>query len=172
MLNRNLSDFIAHLTMERGLAPNSVRSYSTDLNDFLAYMQDTRQINSAAGVKRDHILDYLTMLQEERQDAPATLARRLVALKLFFRYLTEEEVVTENVTELMDSPRLWRLLPDYLSEEEVENFLAIFRNVEEWTPLALRNLTMMELLYSSGLRVSELADLEVSALNADRKSVV
>ena len=162
MLERQKEYFLQHLVMERGLAPNSVRAYGSDLESFFDYLT-RRGLDAASAVKRDDILDYLGEQQEVGMES-ATLARRLISIKLFFRFLQQEGQLEQDVTAVMDSPKLWQLLPDFLSTDEVDRLLAAY-GTDPDQPLEFRNRVMLELLYASGLRVSELAGLPVSAVD-------
>lgn len=152
-----LDRFLGYLVLERQLSPNTIAAYRSDLTQFAEFLQAHGQAAWAA-VQRDHILDFLDAASH-RGEAAATIARRLVSIKVLFRYLSQEKLVPVNVTDPMDSPRLWRLLPDFLSEAEVTRLLQAFRHPKD--PLAQRNRTILEVLYASGLRVSELAGLRV-----------
>lgn len=163
-LLQRINEFLGHATLERGLAKNSIAAYKSDLGQLAAYLV-SKDIADWASVERSDLVDFLEELRD-RDQAPATLARKMVATKVFFRYLFQENLVSRNVTEVMDGPRLWQMLPGFLTSEEVEQFLDSFRRPVD--ALGHRNETMMELLYASGLRVSELADLRVDNLKFDQ----
>ncbi|MGI5925218.1 MAG: site-specific tyrosine recombinase XerD [Lentisphaeria bacterium] len=155
-----LTDFIGHLCLERGLAKNTAAAYASDLNVFFDAL-DTTGIDELSEVTRDDILDFLEASQRQGLEA-ATIARRLVAIKVFFRFLVEEGHLRTDVTEIMESPRLWRLVPDFLSIAEVDALLHAFSGKE---PLELRNRALLELLYASGLRASEIVNLRLDGVN-------
>lgn len=149
--------------MERGLANASVEAYVHDMKCFCTYMEGIG-INEPESVCRDDILDFL----EDSQGAgleSATLARRLVSIKVFFRFLCIEKILKTNVTEIMEGPRLWRIVPDFLSTAEVDALLSVFSGKE---PLAVRNRTILELLYASGLRASEMCNLRMDGVDFAR----
>lgn len=155
-----LHNFTDDLLLERGLSANTVSAYSSDLLFFLAFLENFG-IADIAQVKRDHILDFL---EEEKSSGRAisTIARRLVAIRIFFRWLANEKAIASDITEVMDSPRFWKLLPEFLSLTEVESLLGAFKGR---SPLELRNRALLELLYASGLRVSELTDLRLDGVD-------
>jgi len=155
-----LQTFSEDLVLERGLSANTVAAYSSDLNFFLEFLESAG-INQAFQVQRDHILDFL---EEEKGHgcAMATLGRRLVAIRVFFRWLAREKAITGDITEVMDSPRFWKLIPEFLSLSEVEALLNAFKGR---SPLELRNRALFELLYASGLRVSELTGLRLDGVD-------
>ncbi|MDD4537846.1 MAG: site-specific tyrosine recombinase XerD [Lentisphaeria bacterium] len=159
-MREHLSDFIGHLCLERGLAKNTATAYASDLAVFFDAL-DAAGINDAAAVTRDDILDFLEASQQHGLEA-ATIARRLVAIKVFFRFLVQEGLLHADVTEIMESPRLWRLVPDFLTVAEVDALLRAFAGKE---PLELRNRALLELLYASGLRASEMVTLRLDGVN-------
>lgn len=101
------------------------------------------------------------MSQKESGLAASSISRRLVAIKVFFKYLTDENLISENVTEAMDSPKLWKILPDSLSEHEVQRLLAASSGE---SLLSIRNKAILYTIYGSGLRVSELCNLTIDNL--------
>lgn len=149
--------------MERGLSANTLSAYSSDLAFFLDFLAEIG-VEQADQVKRDQILDFL---EQEKADghAVSTLGRRLVSIRLFFRWLASEKLIPGDITEVMDSPRFWKLIPDFLSLSEVEALLNAFKGR---SPLELRNRALLELLYASGLRVSELTDLRLDGVDFEQ----
>jgi len=161
-----LEHFSGHLALERGLSPNSVSAYTSDLRDFIAYLHDQGRADFAA-VTRDDVLGFLAAGKRRGLES-ASLARRLVAIKVLFRYLARERLIPLDITDVMDSPKLWRLLPDCLSPAEVDALLAAFPP-DPGEPLSCRNRTLLELMYASGLRVSEVAGLLVPNLRLEEE---
>jgi integrase/recombinase XerD len=137
----------------------------TDLRGFAAYCDDC-YITDPSGIDRELILDFLGNLQERFNEASTTLARKLISIKLFCRFLAQEGVIERDPAEIMDSPRLWKYLPEFLSADEVDRLLAAYPAQSKEAHLQ-RNRTILELIYASGLRVSEAAHLKVSDVNFD-----
>lgn len=167
-MERILQHFLGYVSLERGLSVNSADAYGSDLHDFIGYLKE----NGIAGftdVTRDTILDYLAFCKERGMES-STLARRLVAVKVFFRYLANERIIAQDITDVMDSPKLWRILPEFMSTQEVEALLNAYP-VRSEDPLTFRNRCILELMYACGLRVSETADLRVGSINFDEKIV-
>jgi integrase/recombinase XerD len=158
-----LERFWHHLALERGFAENTVRAYAHDLREFAAALTPAQRADPAL-IARDDILAFLEASRRAGL-AAASLARRLVAIKVLFRYLTAERIVPGDITSVLEGPRLWRLLPDFLSVDEVERLLGAYAGTD---PLVRRNRAILELLYSSGLRVSELAALRLAAVNFEQ----
>ena len=164
-MERTLAHFSGYLAMEKGLEKNSVKAYVSDLSDFLAFLRESAQAQSWDAVTRDDILNYLESCMKKGMES-SSLARRLVSIKVFFRYLLQEREVRSNITDVMDSPKLWRILPSFLSGQEVARLLEAFpENGRD--PLLFRNRCILELLYSSGLRVSECASLKLNMIHFD-----
>ena len=118
MFERDFQEFLRYLTIERGLSQNTANAYRRDLEDFTAWLAD-RGVDSFRAVKREMIVDYLENSLSERAMEPATIARRLVAIKMFFRHLEEEELIPTDPAAVIESPKLWRALPDFLTVAEV-----------------------------------------------------
>ena len=164
-MERILNHFSGYLAIERGLGENSVKAYRSDLLDFITYLRDDEKIIDLRQVEREHILRYLES-RKNRGMETSSLARRLVSIKVFFSYLARERIIPANITDVMESPKLWRILPDYLSGQEVIRLLDAYPDNAK-DPLLLRNRCILEMLYSSGLRVSECADLKLGMLHFD-----
>ena len=163
-MNGLLDQFLDHLHLEKGLTANTGDAYRRDLEDFLGWLQRQR-IHAINDVTRRHIMDYLMALRDLDR-APATIARHLVAIRVFFRFLHQEGLLGTNVTDAMDAPHLWKELPDSLSPTEIEALLAM---PDPKRPEGLRDKAMLELLYSTGLRVSELVGLALDDLHPDEQ---
>ncbi len=159
-----IDQFTDYIALERGLSPNTREAYRADLERFAQFLQ-SRKITSFNDVTRRQITDFL-MAEKDRELATSTLARRLVSIKVFARFLQQEGMLDRNVSDAMDSPRLWKVLPDTLSPAEVERLLEAPDND---THRGFRDRTLLELLYGTGLRVSELAHLHVTDLHLDEK---
>ena len=163
-MERALEHFIGYLSLERGLVKNSVLAYRSDLSDFIAYLK-AHSVDSYMAVTRDDIIDYLADCKERGMEV-TTLARRLVAIKVFFRYLYQEKFIPEEITSVMDSPKLWRILPEFMSSREVEALMNVYAvNAKDF--LAIRNRAILEVMYACGLRVSEVASLKISSINME-----
>ena len=159
-VQRLLQEFRDFMALERGLSPRTVAAYLADLGGFVESL-GKRGVTEPAAVRRDDILAYLEAAQDAGL-APATLARRLVSIKVFFRYLVQERVLERDITDVMEGPRLGRLLPDFLTHREVEAVLAVYKGKDK---LERRNRAIMETFYATGMRVSELAALRVDGLH-------
>ena len=159
----HIERFVDHLWVEFGLSENTVSAYRSDLKTVQAFLA-ARGIHLSKA--RDH--DLLAYLSENVTQTPRTLARRLSALRRYFRYLLREGLVASDPTLRLNSPRIGQKLPRSLSERDVEALLAAPKTS---TALGLRDRTMLEILYATGLRVSELVNITLAEVNL-RQGVV
>ena len=159
-MRAQIDEFLTYLELERGLSPTTRSSYRQDLGQFEAFLK-ARRVGSLSRVRQLHVREFLHSLRERR--SPATVARKLAAVKGLFRYLEGQRVIVASPTTFIETPRLWRRLPQTLSLEEVERLLGSVKA----EGLGLRDLAMLELLYGTGLRVSELVSLDLSSCNAE-----
>ncbi len=155
-----LDQFIAHLRVERGLAPNTIQSYSRDLVDFLSFLAE-RGVSADSAARRD-ISDYMASLHGRLSSR--SIGRRLSSIRMFFRFLVSEGRMEVSPARLVEAPKLPRRLPEILSLDEVERLLA---QPARDTPAGRRDRAMLELLYATGLRVSELIGLRSSNVNLE-----
>jgi integrase/recombinase XerD len=157
-----VDQFLDYLALERGLSKNTRQAYRSDLLGFILFLEG-RKVDSFNTVTRKQVLDYM-MAERNRGISARTISRRLVAIKVFFCYLQREGLLARNVTEVMESPKLWKNLPAVLSVKEVDRLLQAPIGDD---PAAIRDRAMLELMYASGLRVSELAGLRVGDVQLD-----
>jgi integrase/recombinase XerD len=162
-MDEMLEQFYHHLGVERGLAPLTLESYASDLQNFREFLQQMGR-SSWEEVSLVDLQTYLADL-EKRGLAATSRARRLSALRQFFRFLQQEDKLPANPVELLDSPRLPMKLPKVLGEKEVEALLAA---ADTSTPLGLRDAALLEVLYATGLRVSELVGLTLKQVDLRR----
>ncbi len=157
-----VDEYLSTLAVERGYSEKTVAAYAADLSDFLDFLED-QGLKDAKEIKAPHLLLYLSNLRK-RKLTEETIARRLSSLRGFFKFLVLEHGLKENPLLLIEGPRPGRRLPFVLSLEEVERLLEA---PETKSPVGLRDRALLELLYSSGLRVSELVSLCLFELNLE-----
>jgi integrase/recombinase XerD len=162
-MDAELSQFYQHLAVERGLAALTLEAYARDLRDFQEFLLE-RGVKKWTEVALPHLQDYLAALAA-RNLSPRSRSRRLSALRQFFRFLQREEAAAANPVELLDSPRLPRKLPQVLSEGEVA---ALLNAPDPATPAGQRDAALLEVLYATGLRVSELVGLTLKQVDLRR----
>ena len=172
-----IDSFLNHLVVEKGFSRNTLDAYRNDLYQFTEYADPKlNSSNSADSAQQSGgpsgrwkqvdlglLSDYVTSLRGTKSYRDTTTARKVAALKSFFNFLVQEEVVSEDPTEFLVSPRVGRNLPNYLSEEEIERLLDHAQR--EKSPEGKRDWAILELLYATGLRVSELVALNVHDVN-------
>ncbi len=155
--------FAHYLKLERSLADLSVESYQQDIAKLEQFLGIKKLEIGPDDVTHYHILDFLEYIHELGLSA-YTQARMLSGIKAFYKYLMYEEVISDNPTKLIEGPKVGRKLPDTLSLEEIDQ---LFDAIDLSTPEGARNRAMLETLYSSGLRVSELVALTLNQLHFD-----
>lgn len=155
-----LNEFLNHLAVERGLAKNTLAAYSRDVNRYLSFLQ-AEGIGSFEEAKQAQVARHLIDLKESGYSS-RTIARHLSALRTFYRFLQTEGFFEEDPTLHLDSPKAKGGLPSVLTLEEVERLLQAPRAE---TAMGLRDKAMLEVLYATGLRVSELITLSLSQVN-------
>ena len=156
-----IEDFLHHLSVERGLAKNSVLAYGRDLAKFGRFLK--RKGRTTRQVRRGEIDEFARRLGRDGLQAKS-IARALNAVRMFFRYLVAEKVVADDPTAAVRAPRTLKALPRFLTLEEVDHLL---NAPDAGSPLGLRDAAMVELLYATGLRVSELVSLRGGDLDLE-----
>jgi len=161
-MNVLIDEFLDYLIVEKGLSENTREAYHSDLSKFVAFLEKNK-IKNFENVNRDCITDYL-MEEKEKGIGPNSLSRNLVSIRMFFRFLLANNYIEEDITNVLDSPKLWKVLPSVLSEQEVEKLLKM-PNTK--TKFGLRDKAILELMYATGLRVSEVVNLNTSDINME-----
>lgn len=157
-----VEEFITHVAVEKGQAQRTQAIYRIQLNQFVDWLA-SRNIHSLNQVSADDVIDFLQHLKR-RELSVASLRLYLASIKVFFRFLAAQKFVSQDVAEAIDWPRAWKDVPHALSEAEVEDLLTATRETD---PLEIRDRAWLELLYASGLRVSELSGLEIHHIDLE-----
>lgn len=161
------ASFLTYIESEKQYSEYTVTNYREDLKEFKTFLTK-ESIASLEEIDYTTIRSYLMYLYQKKY-AKKTISRYISTLRSCFKYLTEEGMVRDNPTLLISNPKLDKTLPHYLNELEIEQLLDVEK---EQTPLSIRNETMMEFLYSTGVRVSELVAVKVNDLNQSEKKLV
>src|SRR5450830_260585 len=161
-MEKLLDEFLYHLAVERGLTENTLVSYRSDISDYLAFLHK-RKVESPEQADKDTIMAYLYMLQMKERSS-ATISRHLAALRSFFSFLVREGRLAKDPTADLESPKLPQKLPRVLTVEEVDLLLGQPMSGE---PAGLRDKAMLELLYATGIRVTELVSLDLDQVHID-----
>ena len=162
-MDRFLDSFFNYLTVEKGLSVNTLNAYGRDLSSYADFLREKKNIIEPTVIVQTDVLAYLVALKENGL-SPRSRARVLSALRSFHRFLIRENYVNHDPTALIESPRMLSPLPHLLSETEVEKLLSAPAGD---SPLVLRDRAMLEVIYATGMRVSELVGLRSGDLKLD-----
>jgi integrase/recombinase XerD len=163
-MKKLIHEFINYLSVERGLAMNTLESYGRDLRQYSEFLEaEDEAEGDLDSVTRATIVNYLMYLQSQGK-ATATIARRLAALKAFYQFLVRENRIGSDPTANLESPKLEKRLPKVLTVAEVERLLG---QPDPTQPAGIRDRAMLELLYATGIRVSELVSLDEADVNLE-----
>lgn len=157
--NNALLDYQHYLKIERGLSENSISSYSNDVKKLIHYLEENKMNDSPISINEEVIQQFI--YHSAKSINPRTQARQISGLRNFFDYLIFEDYRKNNPTDLLESPKIGRKLPDTLSEKDIDKIIS---QIDLSKPEGERNRAMLETLYSCGLRVSELTNLKISDL--------
>jgi integrase/recombinase XerD len=155
-LEAHIRSFLSYLRVEKGLSPNTINAYRRDMAKFAAFA--AKQKLETAQIERSHVVDFLRTLYLRKLDS-RSVARHLVTIRHFFRFAFTEGFIQEDPASNIQSPKFRQALPEFLSVQEVDRLLA---QPDVNTTAGLRDKAMIELLYSTGLRVSELCGLKTA----------
>lgn len=157
-----VAEFINYLSVERGLSKNTIAAYGADLEKFVKYLE-SRGISEIDRIKRQDIMNYL-LSRKDKGISGNSISRGLVAIKMFYRFLVTERLARDDVAGILESPKLIRPIPSVLLSSEVDKILE-GPNLRD--AIGIRDKAAIELLYATGMRVSELVDLPIEGLNLD-----
>ncbi|MEL1225695.1 MAG: site-specific tyrosine recombinase XerD [Candidatus Neomarinimicrobiota bacterium] len=161
-METHFHDFLTMLRVERNVSTHTMDAYKRDINQYLMYLGDL-DIKNLSDVKSTHIRDYIRVLSDGGM-APASISRIISSIRTYYRFLSSENILDENPVLLINNPKLPKKLPDVLSEKEIS---LIINAIQESSQFYQRDKAIIELLYSCGIRVTELCNLEMSNLFID-----
>ena len=170
-LQVHIDSFLSWLEVEKRYSSETLRGYQIDLNQFCVFLEDydVECLTNPDQIDRGVIRSFLGFLSGELNQQPRSVARKLAALKSLFKYLHREGIVTLNIAAYVHTPKLPGVIPSYLSENQIIAVLERLGNRDNW--LGKRDLAIVELFYSTGMRISELAGLKTSDLNRNKGTV-
>lgn len=157
-----INEFLNYLSVEKGLSQNTILAYGRDLNKYVKYLK-SKKISFLSNLKRSTISNFMLYLKDQGLGSNS-ISRNLAAIKMLHRFLVNERYVKEDVTAVLSSPKLWKRLPDVLTIAEIEKLLAV---PSLRTKHGIRDKAVLELMYATGMRVSEISSLKVNNLNLD-----
>lgn len=165
-MKQSVNEFLQHLVVERGFSQNTLDAYSNDLNQFRGFVAEQLRDGDREvwrQVDINLLNDYISELREKRKYRDATTARKVAAVRSFFGYLSANGIIDEDPTENLGAPRVGRSVPKFISEEEMQRLLSTA--ADTGTADGQRDASILELLYATGLRVSELVALNVQDID-------
>lgn len=165
MIEKHIKGFIKYLTNEKRYPETTITSYQKDLDNYYGFIK-AKNINYLS-ITKDEIRTYLKYLDELKY-SKTTISRILSTLRHFYQYLMIEKIVSVNMFKLIKNPKKDKKLPNFLQSDELQK---IFDSIDIETPLGIRNRLIVELLYASGLRVSELSNLTIDKINISTKEI-
>ena len=157
-----IDSFLDYLLVERGLAKNTIIAYREDLNIYLDFIF-SRKIDALSKISKNDITEFM-FFEKNKGISPVSISRRLAAIRMFHRFLARERILKTDPTTLIDSPKLWKKVPDTLSLNEVELLIA---QPDPRDFQGARDRAILESLYATGMRVSEATNLKASNINLD-----
>lgn len=159
-MDNAIFDFLSYIGSERGLSKNTLEAYGRDLRTFASFLLE-QEIKDVRKISEKEIIAFLSK-QKSKSYASSSLCRSLIAIKVFFRFLKREKLIEKDVAILLDTPKVWQLIPEVLTIDEISALL----NVPDVTiEKDARDKAILEILYASGLRVSEVCGLNISDIN-------
>lgn len=171
-MDNHIQEFLDHLIAEKGCSANTIAAYQNDLTQFHAFLVEhgaLKQDTDWAALTRDDLVNYILFLRE-REYASATVARKVAATKSFCHFLLRTDVIDNDPAEELDSPKVKKQLPGTLTPAEVDRLLALPAQSGA-TPKALRDVALLEMLYATGMRVSEVAQVTLDDLDLEAGTV-
>ena len=157
-----IDTFLNYLLVERGLSHNTIISYRKDLNVFVDFL-NRHHIDALSKTTKNEVINFM-LYQKDKGLVANSIARHLAAIKVFYRFLVRERILSSDPTSLIDSPKLWKKIPQALSLNEVDALLAQ-PNIRD--KQGIRDKAVLETIYATGMRVSEAANLEIANVNLD-----
>jgi len=157
-----IDSFLNYISVERGLSNNTIISYREDLSKYINFLE-LKHIDALSKINKIDITNFM-LAQKDRGLAANSVARKLAAIRMFHRFLARERITKNDPTTLIDSPRLWKKIPDSLSLSEVELLIAT-PNIRQ--KQGVRDKAILETLYATGMRVSEAVNLRLDNVNLD-----
>jgi integrase/recombinase XerD len=165
--NNLIKGFEIYMKLERSLSSNSIDAYIHDVNKLTQFLEENENNKTPAQITLNDLKDFVKWIHQEKMSAHSQ-ARIISGIKAFFNYLLLENIITENVSDLLEGPKLQRKLPDTLSIEDVD---AIINSIDLSLPEGTRNRAILEMLYGCGVRVSELVNLKISSIDKKNRFI-
>ena len=163
-MHENINDYLDYIVLEKGLANETKNNYALDLQDFEKYFY----LKKVQDLKEEDIINYLEYLKEDKKLVPRSIERHLTTLRNFFKYLIKMDIIHDDIMQNIDNLKLGKFLPNVLSCDEV----SLLMDISLKTSFDYRNKAMLEMMYGSGLRVSELVNLTLNDIDLYNNTVL
>lgn len=164
-MRHQIDEFLRSLQVEKGYSNNTIVAYRNDLEQFVQFLSGQDGVINWPDVRKESLVAYVNCLKGEREYASATVARKVAATKSFFHHLVSEGLLPEDPSATLDSPKVRKYLPTSISESDVERLLKA--PLRHDSVRALRDSALLELLYATGMRVSEVVDLDLCDIDLE-----
>lgn len=161
-MNKIVSDFILYIASEKGLAQNTLEAYQRDITSFTSFLE-SQGISDITLMDQQHIISFLAKMKSANY-ATSSICRALIAIKVFCRFLKRDGIIKTNIALYVETPKLWQLIPEVLSSQDVDLLLS---QPNTNNALGARDKAILETLYASGLRVSEVCTLGIYDVDDD-----
>lgn len=161
-LQHQLSNFLCYITTEKGLSPHTIEAYGRDLKQFISHLKKS-EIHAFPQVTTLHIINFIADFKSQDY-ASTSISRAFIAIRVLFRFLKREQIISENIALHLETPKTWQSIPTVLTVNEMERLLA---QPDRQTANGARDAAILELLYSSGVRASELCLLKIVDVDDD-----
>ncbi len=160
-MKEQVEGFLNYIGVERGYSANTLAAYRNDLTQFMAFLEP--RVGGWDEVTQGMIVEYVMAMKSDQEYASSTVARKVAAIKSFFHYLVDQDILEDDPTATLDSPKVRKRLPRAIAQKDLERLLS--EPGRDQTPKAFRDRALLELLYATGLRVTELVSLNVDDVN-------
>jgi integrase/recombinase XerD len=162
IMDKYVEIFLDYLSVERGLSKNTILSYQGDLDAYLSFLGSVAKKNITASSRED-IRDFM-LHEKDKGLSVNSIARHLAALRMFYKFLAREKLIKADISSYIDTPKLWKRIPDVLNLEEVERLIEA---PDLNTDRGVRDRAILELMYATGMRVSEVSNIKLSDVNSE-----
>jgi integrase/recombinase XerC len=167
LMQNQIKDYSDYLEERKNFSYNTVNAYLKDLNNLLSYINKDSKINNFSSIDYHLIRKYVVFLKQKKY-SDRTIARKISSLRVFFKYLVQQELIDSNPAEYVQIPKLKKKLPDFLFYEEI---IKLINSFKDNNPATKRDQAIIELLYGTGMRVTELSDLNICDINLEDDTI-
>lgn len=164
-----LEQFVSYLEVEKNYAKHTVTSYIKDITDFRAFIQKEELAEDLMDVTRERLGRHYLAFLDEKKFSKKSIARKISSLRTFYDYLIKEDHIDINIFKTLDTPKIPKKLPQIIQDEEIER---LFQSIDRYQPLGFRNHLILDLLFSCGLRASEICEMTLKDIQLDQAHIL